>query len=199
MRPVAELICVAIIATAAKAPSKLSAQQADSAVHVHRHYTKQNSIAFSALGVASFGVIWVLPENISKWPRAERHLDHLLDAYRTPPVWDHDPWVWNYVIHPVAGAYAYDAERNHGESPLRSFLFSTGTSVAWEYGFEAWIEHPSKQDLLITSTTGSILGELSYRATRRMAENGFNPLEKIALVLINPVWILQRGFATKDR
>ena len=32
-----------------------------------------------------------------------------------------------------------------------------------------------------------------------MAKNGFNPLEKAALVLINPVWVLQRGFATKDR
>jgi hypothetical protein len=192
-------IAVALLIGVASVGWAQRASTADTAVHVRRHYTKQNSIAFSALGVASFGVIWVLPENISKWPRSERHLDHLLDAYRTPPVWDHDPWVWNYVIHPIAGAYAYDAERNHGEGPLRSFLFSTGTSVAWEYGFEAWIEHPSQQDLLITSTTGSLLGELSYRASRRMARNGFNPLEKVALVLINPVWILQRGFATHDR
>ena len=194
-----ELIGIAVIGSTAGAQANVSAQSPDSAVHVHRHYTRENSIAFATLGVASFGVIWVLPENISKWPHAERHLDHLLDAYRTPPVWDHDPWVWNYLIHPVAGAYAYDAERNHDESPTRSFLFSTGTSVAWEYGFEAWIEHPSVQDLLITSTTGSVLGELSYRATRHMAKNGFNPLEKAALVLINPVWVLQRGFATKDR
>jgi hypothetical protein len=200
-RLVERTACVAalIVSGAGASEAQGAAANADSAVHVHRHYTKQNAIAFSTLGVLSFGVIWILPEEISKWPRNERQLNHLLDAYRTPPVWDHDPWVWNYVIHPVAGAYAYDAERNHDEGPMRSFLFSTATSVAWEYGFEAWIEHPSAQDLLITSTTGSVLGELSYRATRRMARNGFNPLEKVALVVINPVWILQRGFRTRDR
>lgn len=167
----------------------------DSTAAVRRHHTRENSLAFTALGTASFGIIWVLPEDVSKWPRNDRHLNHLLDAYRKPPVWDEDHWVWNYVVHPVAGAYAYDAERNWGETPLRSFLFSTATSVAWEYGFEAWIEHPSAQDLLITSTTGSVLGELAYRATRRMERNGFHGWEKAGLILVNPVWVLQRGFS----
>lgn len=166
----------------------------DSSGVVRRHHTRQNSIAFGALGAASFAVIWVLPEEISKWPREDRRLNHLLDAYRKPPVWDNDSWVWNYAIHPAAGAYAYLAERNYGESPMRSFLFSTATSVAWEYGFEAWIEHPSAQDLLITSTVGSLLGEASHRATRRMERDGFRGWEKVALVVVNPVRILQRGF-----
>ena len=166
----------------------------DSLGAVRRHHTKKNSEVFGVIGFASFGVIWVLPENISKWSPEQKKFSHLLDAYRTPPVWDKDPFFWNWVVHPVAGSYAYLAERNWGERPLRGFLFSTATSVAWEYGFEAWIEHPSAQDLLITSTTGSVLGELSYRATRRMARGGFNPLERVMLTVINPAWVLQKGF-----
>jgi len=191
---------IRILALAAAIASPARAQTAvtrDTTTQPHRHHTRQNALAFSVLGVASFAVIWFLPEELSKWPREQRKLNHLLDAYRTPPVWDHDPWVWNYVIHPVAGAYSYLAERNHEESSLRSFLFSTATSVGWEYGVEAWIEHPSAQDLLLTSTTGSLLGELSYRATRRMAHNGFNPLEKLAVIAINPLWPLQHGFRSR--
>ena len=160
------------------------------------HHTRQNATVFTALGVVTFGVIWILPEDVSKWPRDRRQLNHLLDAYRKPPVWDLDPWYWNYVIHPVAGAYGYLAERNHEETALRAFLFSTATSVGWEYGVEAWIEHPSAQDLLITSTTGSVLGELSYRATKRMSRNGFSGMEKAVLVIINPLWPIQHGFHT---
>lgn len=175
--------------TQSQTPDSLAAQP--------EHHTLQNATVFAGLGVVSFGVLWVLPEDVSKWPRAHRRLNHLLESYRSPPVWDQDPWFWNYAVHPVLGAYSYLAERSHGESPLRAFLFSTGTSVAWEYLFEAWVEHPSAQDLLITSTTGSVLGELSYRATRKLGRNGFSGWERAALVLINPAWVLQRGFRSE--
>lgn len=176
-------------------PDALPAEAAtDSASSPRKHHTLQNAAVFAGIGVISFGVLWVLPEEVSKWPRDERRINHLLDAFRRPPVWDRDPWFWNYAVHPVFGAYTYLAERNHDESRLRAFLFSTGASVAWEYVFEAWVEHPSAQDLLITSTAGSVLGELSYLATRRMARDGFRGWEKAALVVINPVWIVQHGF-----
>jgi hypothetical protein len=163
-----------------------------------RHHTVQNTVVFAGLSVVSFGVIWMLPEDVSKWPKEDRSLNHFLDAYRKPPVWDSDAWFWNYLAHPVAGAWGYLAERNHGESKLRSFLFSTATTaIGWEYGVEAWIEHPSAQDLLITSTTGSVLGELSYRATQRMSRNGFTRIEKVTVWVINPLWPIQRGFATR--
>ncbi len=34
----------------------------------------------------------------------------------------------------------YLMERNYGRSPMRSFLFSTAASVAFEYAIEAWAE-----------------------------------------------------------
>jgi len=82
----------------------------------------QNAAWFTGYGIVAFGVIWVLPEDISKWPKDERELSHLLDAYRSPPVWDQDPWFWNYAVHPVLGAYSYLAERNYGEPLARVFI-----------------------------------------------------------------------------
>ena len=156
--------------------------------------TMQNAAWATGYGVVAFGITWMLPEDISMWPREDRELDNLMDSYRSPPVWGQDPWFWNYAVHPVLGAYSYLAERNYGESPWRGFLFSTATSIGWEYGVEAWVEHPSAQDLLITSTAGTVLGELSYQATKKLARGGLDPWERVVLVVINPVWIAQREF-----
>ena len=60
-----------------------------------------------------------------------------------------DGIVANYVLHPIMGAEAYLSVRNRDYGPIESFLFATGVSVAWEYLFEAWVERPSAQDLLI--------------------------------------------------
>lgn len=169
----------------------------DTSARTRNRRTLQNAAWFTAYGVVAFGVIWVLPEDISMWPREDRKLDNLLDSFRSPPVWDQDPWFWNYAVHPVLGAYSYLAERNHGESPLRGFLFSTATSIGWEYGVEAWVEHPSAQDLLITSTTGAVLGELSYQATKKLARDGFGAWERVVLVVINPIWLAQNGFSAE--
>ncbi|HKG95305.1 MAG TPA: DUF3943 domain-containing protein [Gemmatimonadaceae bacterium] len=155
------------------------------------HHTRTSALVLAGTSVASFGVLWVLPEEMSKWPKEDRQMNHFLDAYRSPPVWDRDPFFWNYIAHPVIGQYTYLMERNYGESRLRSFLFSTAASVAWEYGVEAAIEHPSAQDLLTTSPVGSLLGEASYVATRRMARDGFNRWEKAAMLLVNPVYVVQ--------
>jgi len=195
--PFARLEAQDLRARPVAAESETPALVVDTAARARTRHTLQNAAWFTGYGIVAFGVIWVLPEDISKWPREERKLNHLLEAYQRPPVWDQDPWFWNYAVHPVLGAYSYLAERNYGESRWRAFLFSTATSIGWEYGVEAWVEHPSAQDLLITSTTGSVLGELSYRATRKLARNGFNRWEKGVLLAINPVWVAQRGFSAE--
>ena len=186
-----------VVARSFVAESDERAIAADTSVRTRNRRTLQNATWATGFGVVAFGVIWVLPEDISMWPREDRELDHLLDSFRSPPVWDNDPWYWNYAIHPVLGAWSYLAERNYGHSAWRGFLFSTATSLGWEYGVEAWVEHPSAQDLIITSTVGSVLGEMSYRATKRMARDGFGRWERVALAVINPVWLAQNGFSAE--
>lgn len=159
-----------------------------------KRITHQNLTALVVAGAAGLGITWMLPERISEWDKSIPMREYLRRAYTTAPVWDHDPFYWNYIVHPITGSWVYLMERNHGRAPMRGFLLSTAASVGWEYGFEAVIEQPSIQDLLVTSTVGSLLGELSYRLTLKMRENGFNGVECVFLTLINPAYVVAKGY-----
>ncbi len=119
---------------------------------------------------------------------------HFKNAWTKPPVFDKDGSGVNYVGHPYFGMNFYLSQRNYGESPLYSFLFSTFTSTCFEYFIESWSERPSIQDLIITPVVGSILGELVYRATQEMRKDGFTKAEKILVTIINPLYVLQNGY-----
>jgi hypothetical protein len=156
--------------------------------------THQNVAALLVAGTVGIAVVWALPESLTKWDKSTPVLESLKRAYTRAPIWDEDPWAWNYVVHPVTGSWVYLMERNHGRSMMRGFLLSTAASVGWEYGFEAPVEHPSIQDLIITSTAGTLLGELSHRITTGMRRNGFNGVERIVLTLINPAYVVNRQY-----
>ncbi|UCD84645.1 MAG: DUF3943 domain-containing protein [Deltaproteobacteria bacterium] len=116
-------------------------------------------------------------------------------AYTHPPVWDESKWYTNYILHPIAGAETYLLARNRGYSVWGSFLFSTAVSVGWEYIFEAWIERPSRQDLIITSPVGSLLGELRYHYKKKLMIDGHRPLwKRICIVVLDPIDAMFRAF-----
>jgi hypothetical protein len=117
---------------------------------------------------------------------------HFADAWTRPPVWDTDGFIANYVLHPIMGAEAYLTVRNRDYGPIESFLFATGVSVAWEYVFEAWVERPSGQDLLVTSPIGSLQGELLFQMRRRVARWSPSVGRDALLILIDPVEALHR-------
>lgn len=118
--------------------------------------------------------------------------EHFVDAWTKPPVWDTDGAIANYVLHPIMGAEAYLTVRNRDYGPLESFLFSTAVSVGWEYLFEAWVERPSAQDLLVTSNIGSLQGELRYQMRRRIARWRPSVGRNTLLILVDPVEALHR-------
>ena len=156
--------------------------------------TRANLAIVGAFQGAAFVVTWALPEDVSLWDKSIPTSYYLRRAYGHPPVWDRDPFVWNWVIHPIAGQQAYLLERNEGRGPWRGVLVATVASVGWEYGLEAFIERPSATDLVVTSPLGSVLGELSWQATKRLRRNGVHGMEKAALVVVNPGWVMRWGF-----
>ena len=94
-------------------------------------------------------------------------------AFTAPPVWDDgDPWFTNYVAHPIMGSLLYTAARRSNYGPVGSFLFATAGSTLWEYGVESWFEQPSWSDLLMTSTTGAVIGEVRWWARQRLLRGG---------------------------
>lgn len=118
---------------------------------------------FQAVGM---GILLSMdPEKTGFEPARARNV---IRGLTRPPVWDQDGWFTNYVAHPLWGSETYLRAREAHFSPIQAFLFSTAASVGWEYLVEAWAEHPSTQDLLFTSTFGSVFGEVRYQALRSL-------------------------------
>lgn len=130
------------------------------------------------------------------WTEAKSNLHR---AWTNAPAWDKDPWTTNFVGHPYIGGFYYNTLRSQYASSRASFLYSTGQSLLWEFVIEAVAEQPSIQDLLFTSTVGSVIGELSHRATIRMGRNGFSTFEKILTIFINPVYAINNGFKKRHQ
>lgn len=148
-------------------------------------------------GVATLGVLQMLPEGatawnkkeiseIPFWKRWERNVRH-------GPVWDEDNFMFNYVLHPYGGAVYYMAARSQGLNLFWSFLYSAGVSTLfWEYGVEAFMEIPSIQDLIVTPVAGVILGEGFYLLKRHIVANGYKlfgsgAVGNVVAYLIDPV------------
>ena len=151
----------------------------------------------TALSFVGIGVYAFAPSSftgINKETALEEAIEDFKNAWTKPPVFDKDNSAINFLGHPYFGMNFYLSQRNYGESPLYSFLFSTLTSTAFEYFIESWAEQPSIQDLIITPIVGSILGELVYLATQEMRKDGFTKAEKIILTIINPLYVLQNGY-----
>jgi hypothetical protein len=113
-------------------------------------------------------------------------------------VWDTDGHVANYVLHPIMGAEAYLTVRNRDYGPMPSFLFSTGVSFAWEYLFEAWVEQPSIQDLLVTSPIGAPQGELRFQMRRRLSRWSPSLGRNALIVLVDPIEAIHRWIGSFD-
>ena len=82
--------------------------------------------------------------------------------------WDHDSYVYNFILHPLWGSETYLRAREVGFSWPGSMAFSLGCSAAWEFLIESWSQRPSEQDLIFTTGIGWIIGELRYQMKKKM-------------------------------
>lgn len=148
--------------------------------------------------VGTLVVLECLPEDATSWNRHEiQSVPPFKRWYRNifvrNPEIDHDSWVFNYLLHPYAGAVYFMAGRSAGLNFWRSMLTSAFVStVFWEFGIEAFTERPSYQDIVITPIVGSIIGELFYRLKRDIVANNYclfgSPVVgRIVAFLIDPV------------
>jgi len=146
--------------------------------------------------VAAVGVLVLLPESISKWDMDEISEDPPTDKWHenvaAGAVVDHDEWAVNYIGHGIAGAFYYTMARNDGLTVAESAMYTAFLSAVWEYGYEAFAEKPSIQDLISTPLIGTILGEgmhwLELRIDRNRGEVlGSTILGSISYFFLNPL------------
>jgi len=157
-----------------------------------------NTAVLSGAFVGTLFVLECLPEDATSWNRAEIQDIPLFqrwwrNIFVRNPEFDHDNLIFNYILHPYAGAVYFMAARSCGFSFWGSVLYSTAIStLGWEFGIEAFMERPSYQDIFITPIVGGILGELMYKGKRTIVEHGYemfgNPvLGRIACFVLDPV------------
>lgn len=146
----------------------------------------------------TLAVLECLPEGATNWNRAEiqdvppltRWYNHVI---KEGPEWDGDKFIFNYVLHPYAGAVYFMAARSNGFNFYRSLLFSACVStIGWEFGIEGFMERPSIQDIFITPLVGSVIGELFYKLKRNLVQHdyelfGSKIVGNIVAVFIDPL------------
>lgn len=141
-----------------------------------------NTAVLSGAFVGTLFVLELLPEDATAWNRAAIQQTPMFkrwwrNIFYLNPEWDHDNPIFNYVLHPYAGAAYFMAARSCGFSFWGSMLYSAAIStIGWEFGIEAFMERPSYQDLFVTPVIGSLLGELCYRGKRHIVANGYEML-----------------------
>lgn len=157
-----------------------------------------NTAVLTGAFVSTLFVLELLPENATAWNRREieskpfykRWADNI---FRLNPEIDHDNLVFNYILHPYAGAAYFMSARSCGFNFFQSMLYSALIStIGWEFGIEACMERPSYQDIIITPVVGSLFGELFYHAKRHIVEHdytlcGSRVLGNIVVFLVDPV------------
>lgn len=157
-----------------------------------------NTAIFTAAYVGTLAVLECLPEDATAWNRAEiqsvpAFTRWYRNIFKKGPEWDHDNPIFNYILHPYAGAVYFMAARSAGFNFYRSLLYcSLVSTIGWEFGIEAFMERPSYQDLFITPIVGSAFGELFYMLKRHLAANdyhlaGSSLFGNIVAFIIDPV------------
>ncbi len=138
-----------------------------------------NTAVLSGAFVGTLLVLECLPEDATSWNRAELQDVPLLNRWnnhviKKGPEWDHDNPIFNYLLHPYAGAVYFMAARSCGFNHYQSLLYCAIIStVGWEFGIEAFMERPSIQDIFITPLVGSAIGEGFYHLKRSIVSNGY--------------------------
>lgn len=170
-----------------------------------------NAGLFAGAAVASFGLLWILPESVTNWNKQEMleygMFNRWVDNVKAGPVWDNDAFYLNYIIHPWAGGVYYMSARGSGYNKWESFAYSAFMStIMWEYGVEAFAEIPSIQDLIVTPVIGSLLGEQFFRWKGNIIRNERKVLNSrflgsASLIIMDPFneFLDGVGYKTKNK
>lgn len=125
---------------------------------------------FFAYQAAVVGILYLSPQSFSGWSDQQKD-DFSFDKYRNNirhAVWDSDQWDINYILHPYWGSAYYVRARERGFDENSAFWYSAALSASFEFGFEAFFEEPSLQDLIVTPVAGAFLGIYFMKLRRQI-------------------------------
>lgn len=126
---------------------------------------------------------------ILKEPFAKSTLKSARNNFNAGLAWDDDSFYVNNVGHPYQGSAYFNAARSNGLNFWQSLPYTTFGSVTWEFFCE--IEQPSINDLITTTISGALFGEVSHRMSLQFIDERNTGLKRFfsefASTLVNPV------------
>ena len=162
------------------------------------YYCKQNkdkNYWLAATEVVGLNIlIWSNSKYISKRDWADISISSIKNNIQYGFTWDSDSFIMNQFLHPFHGSLYFNAARSNGLTFWESAPFALGGSLMWEYMME--IERPSYNDLLNTTISGIILGEITHRVSDLIIDESSNGFERFSrefiASIINPMKGLNR-------
>jgi len=152
---------------------------------------------FLGYQVVFAGILWLLPESVTNWTDEQKKATVNKWSHNVQEaVWDDDEWWINYIGHPYFGATYYIRARERGFGEFGSFAYSALLSACYEYGIEAFFEHPSYQDLIFTPVGGYLLGKFIFEPIRDMikVKPQLKWYDHAGLILTDPLGALNSVF-----
>lgn len=123
-----------------------------------------------ALEVVGFNVLMNRVAWLSNKPVYGVSLDSWGDNLRGPWWYDEDQFRTNQFAHPYQGSVYFTSARSLGRGFWESWGYALGGSTLWELFGET--EPPSVNDYITTPFGGGILGEVLFRLSNRVLDDG---------------------------
>jgi hypothetical protein len=144
-------------------------------------------VSLGLLNWTIWQISWLRNED---WPLVTR--DSLGRNLHQGFAFDQDELQTNFFGHPYHGGLSFNAARAAGLGFWTSTSYTFASSLGWELFAET--EPPSFNDLLVTSLAGVLLGEITYRLSSELLDDGssggFRLLRELGAAAVSPV----RGF-----
>ena len=145
-------------------------------------------------GLASNAFVWAMDRYLFKYDWPATSTQDWKNNFKRGPEWDPDGFGVNFIGHPYAGNFYFNAARSNGYSYIGSFPYAVLGSLTWEYLGEKM--RPSYNDMINTPISGSFLGEVTYRLSSNILDDratGANRVwREILAGLINPTRAINR-------
>jgi hypothetical protein len=133
-------------------------------------YNKRSPLWAVALRVVSVDVfVWAVDRFVFNYPFSHIGPKTWKNNLKTGWVWDTDRLGMNFFFHPYSGAAYFNSARANGYGYLESVPFAFLGSLTWEYFGETTL--PSYNDIINTTASGALFGEVLYRLTSNILDD----------------------------
>ena len=140
-------------------------------------YNKKSPLWAVGLRVLSANlIVWGIDRFIFNYPWSHIGPQSWKHNLKTGWEWDTDRLGMNYFFHPYSGAAYFNAARSNGYGYWESVPFAFMGSLMWEYFGETTL--PSYNDIINTTVSGALFGEILYRLTSNILDDRTTGMER---------------------